>query len=399
MKKSLLLPLFLNAAARAAAMIAVNLHAAAGDLYQSDLGSGTVFKFTPAGSQSTFAASFNTPIGIVFDRAGTLYVAETGSGSILKITPDGTQSTFASGLTGGPTALAFDAHNNLFVGEFNSGTIFKLTTAGAQTTFASGLTNPTGLAFDRSGNLFVADLGPGTIFKFGPTGTKSTFASGAGNPGGLAFDRAGDLFVADNTGNAILKFTPAGTKTTFASGLNGPAGLAFDTLGNLFVADQMDGMIFKFTPVGSRSTFASGLNGPTFLAFEPVTEKLQNISARGLVQTGENVLIAGFIVGGNTLIDNAVVVRALGPTLSSFGVTNPLQNPKIELHDASGTIIASNDNWQDTQAVEIRASGLAPARPNESAIAIALPTGNYTVVVRGVGDTTGIALAEVYSQR
>lgn len=145
------------------------------------------------------------------------------------------------------------------------------------------------------------------------------------------------------------------------------------------------------------STFASGLTTPTLLAFEPIAEKFRNVSARGFVQTGDNVLIGGFILGGNALPNNAVVVRAIGPSLSASGVTNPLQDPLLELHDGSGAMIASNDNWRDTGEAQISASGFAPADPHESVILAALPAGSYTVVVRGVGDTTGVALLEVYN--
>jgi len=95
--------------------------------------------------------------------------------------------------------------------------------------------------------------------------------------------------------------------------------------------------------------------------------------------------------------NNAVVARAIGPSLSQAGVTNPLTNPTLELYDSSGALIASNDDWQDTQEAEIMASGLAPSDPNESAIFATLPAGNFTAVVRGADDTTGVALVEVYS--
>ena len=183
----------------------------------------------------------------------------------------------------------------------------------------------------------------------------------------------------------------------FAGGLNDPFGLAFDNAGNLFEADGGSGSILKFAPDGSRSTFASGLTQPTYLAFEPVTEKLRNINARGLVGTGNDVLIGGFIVGGNGLANNAILVRAIGPSLSQAGVSNPLADPTLELHNSSGALIASNDDWQDSQEEQIVAAGLPPPDPNESAIYAILPAGSYTAVVRGAGDTDGTALVEVYS--
>jgi hypothetical protein len=79
------------------------------------------------------------------------------------------------------------------------------------------------------------------------------------------------------------------------------------------------------------------------------------------------------------------------------GVANPLADPILELHNATGVLVASNDNWQDTQEAQITASGLAPTDPKESAIFATLPAGAYTAVVRGAGDSTGVGLVEVYS--
>jgi hypothetical protein len=153
----------------------------------------------------------------------------------------------------------------------------------------------------------------------------------------------------------------------------------------------------KFTAAGAATTFAFGPLLPTAFAFEPVTEKVRNISARGLVGDGDNTLIGGFIVGGSSLANNAVIVRALGPSLASSGVTNPLLDPVLELHDSSGAIIATNNDWQDKQKSQITASGVAPTDPRESAIFATLPTGNYTAVVRSADNTAGTAVLEVFS--
>jgi hypothetical protein len=120
---------------------------------------------------------------------------------------------------------------------------------------------------------------------------------------------------------------------------------------------------------------------------------LTNISTRGFVDIGQNLMIGGFI-SGNGIV--RVIVRALGPTLTQFGVTNVLADPTLELHDANGTIIASNDNWKDTQQAEIQASGFAPPNNAESAIIITRPPGNTTAIVSGKNNTTGNALVEVY---
>lgn len=290
--------------------------------------------------------------------------------------------------------MALDSSANLFVSDGSA--ISKFTPEGTRSVFASK-NNISGLAFDISGNLFAADFSNRILFRFTPEGTERTFATGLDNsPRGLAFDRNGDLYVADR--NRILKFSPDGVRSIFASEINSQ-GLAFDRGGNLFGTDELQDEIFRITPDGTKTIFASEVDFPVGVAFEPIPEKLLNTSARGSVQTGDNVLIGGFILGGNALANNAVVVRAIGPSLSASGVASPLQDPTLELRNASGAIIASNDNWQDTQAAQITASGLAPSDSRESAILATLPAGNFTAIVRGVSNTTGVALVEVYSSR
>jgi hypothetical protein len=131
--------------------------------------------------------------------------------------------------------------------------------------------------------------------------------------------------------------------------------------------------------------------------------RLDNISTRAFVQTGDNVVIGGFMVQGTQ--PKRVIIRALGPELTQYGVPNVLANPTLELHDRTGALIASNDNWQHTivggiiiadQRGDIRNSGYAPGDGRESAIIAELPAGNYTAIVRGVNDLTGVALVEVY---
>ena len=132
---------------------------------------------------------------------------------------------------------------------------------------------------------------------------------------------------------------------------------------------------------------------------------LGNISTRGFVQTGDNVMIGGFIVQGTGT--KRVIVRAIGPELGvpPYNVPNALGNPTLELHDGTGALIASNDNWRTTiiggiitanQVRDIINSGHAPGDGRESAIIADLPAGNYTAIVRGVNNLTGVALVEVY---
>jgi glucose/arabinose dehydrogenase len=126
--------------------------------------------------------------------------------------------------------------------------------------------------------------------------------------------------------------------------------------------------------------------------------RLGNISGRASVQSGSNALFAGFIVGNNIGAAN-VVVRGLGPSLAQSGITNPLLDPTLELHDNNGTLLIGNDNWQDdaSQAARISSAGLAPANPLESAVFASLLPGTYTAIVAGKNGGTGVGLVEVYN--
>lgn len=126
-----------------------------------------------------------------------------------------------------------------------------------------------------------------------------------------------------------------------------------------------------------------------------VDSKLANISTRGFVQTGDNVMIGGLIILGEA--DTDVLVRAIGPTLANAGVDGALEDPILELHDANGSLIVSNDDWKTTQQTEIEATGLAPTDDRESAILRTLAPDSYTAIVRGKNDTSGVALVEVYN--
>ncbi len=121
--------------------------------------------------------------------------------------------------------------------------------------------------------------------------------------------------------------------------------------------------------------------------------KLANISSRGRVQTGENVMIGGFILGKSSG-SAKVIVRAIGPSLN--GVSGALADPTVELRDANGELVRSNDNWKETQQAEIQASGIPPPNDKESAIVATLSPGAYTAIVAGKGNTTGVGLVEVY---
>ena len=371
--------------------------AAAGDLYDGGLNALAIYKFNPAGTRTVFKSGTYVD-WLAFDSKGNLFAGSPPNGVILKITPAGVQTNFATGIT--PAGIAFDAAGNLFAINTATGSILKYTPSGTMTTFVPSLSGgPIGLAFDANGNLYVSFTGNsmaggGSIVKFAPNGTPSPFASALFLPAGLAVDGLNNLYVADLGSGSIFRFTPTGTKTTFTSGLSAPRSLAFDSNGVLYAGEFGTHDIVKFpggvkTPFSHDDTFIGGL------AFEPPTAQLTSISTRASVQTGQGVTIAGFAVTGT--VSKQVVVRGLGPTLAQppFNVSGVLQNPTLDLHDASGSFY-TNNNWKETQQAVIQATGLAPPFDVESAILWTLAPGNYTAILEGNGATTGIGLVEVY---
>jgi hypothetical protein len=169
--------------------------------------------------------------------------------------------------------------------------------------------------------------------------------------------------------------------------------------------DAESAIVVQALAAGNYTAIVRGSNSSTGIAlFEvydldsnPPPSQLANLSTRGPVQTGDDVMIGGFIVTGSTPTN--VLVRAIGPSLTAFGLTNALADPLIELHDGQGNLILANDNWQQDslQATQIQATGLAPGNALESAIFTNLSAGNYTAIVRGANATTGVGLVEVFN--
>ena len=124
---------------------------------------------------------------------------------------------------------------------------------------------------------------------------------------------------------------------------------------------------------------------------------LANIATRGFVETGNNVMIAGLITGPSGGSTTKVVVRAIGPSLSNFGIGGALQDPTLELANSTGTVIRSNNDWKTGQPAEVTATGLQPSDDRESAVMETLVPGQYTAIVRGNGNTTGVAVVEAYN--
>ena len=397
---------------------------------------------TLAGKSGTFgssdgigtAALFKTPQGIAADSAGNVYVADTGNATVRKITSSGVVTTLAgtAGSEGSvdatgaaarlasPYGVAVDGVGNVYVVESGPNTVRKITPAGVVTTLAGspnkiGLVDGTGsaarfsvpfdIAVDTAGNLYICDHGNHAIRKVTPEGVVTTLA-GSGSPGktdgtgvaalfkfpaGISVDTTGNVYVADTDNQVIRKISPQGVVATIAgSGIGSadgvgtlatfynPKDVAVDSSGNIYVADRGNHSI----RIGSAATAN--------------TTRLINLSTRGQVQTGSNVMIGGFIIGGSTA--KKVLVRAVGPNLANYGVTGVLANPTLELHKSSdNSIIASNDDWgTSSNAAEITATTLAPVDSKEAAILATLNPGAYTAIVTGNGGGTGVGIVEVY---
>ena len=167
------------------------------------------------------------------------------------------------------------------------------------------------------------------------------------------------------------------------------------------------GMVATLPSGGSYTAILAGKNGGIGVGLVEIYDtdvvvdsQLANMSTRGFVETNNNVMIGGFILGGSG--DNtAVVVRGVGPSLGQFGLSNVLANPTLELYDDNGVLLISNDDWQDdaAQAAQLSALGLAPKDPNESGIFASLPPGSFTAILAGKNGGTGIGLLEIYNVR
>jgi len=165
--------------------------------------------------------------------------------------------------------------------------------------------------------------------------------------------------------------------------------------------NDLESAVIKTLPPGSYTAIVSGNNGGTGIALAEVYDlapaansTLSNVSTRGFVGTGDNVLIGGLII--NSGEPPVVVLRAIGPSLSTAGISSPLLDPVIQLVDGNGALIAQNDNWHDATPTAIKATLLPPTDDREAALVVSLAAGSYTAVVTGKNGTTGVALVEAY---
>lgn len=179
--------------------------------------------------------------------------------------------------------------------------------------------------------------------------------------------------------------------------------------------DLRESVILATLPIGPSGSTAfsaimKGAHGETGIGLaeaydlEPTPQsQFANISTRGFIDTGDNVMIGGFILGGSNQ-SSTVLIRALGPSLIAYGIPNALANPTLDLHDGNGNSITTNDDWKidaggQSQEAAIRSTGIPPADDAESAILGNFPPGPYTAIVAGKDNTTGVGLVEVYTIR
>ncbi|MGI8890902.1 MAG: hypothetical protein ACR2G0_09000 [Chthoniobacterales bacterium] len=208
-----------------------------------------------------------------------------------------------------------------------------------------------------------------------------------------------DFGITNALADPILELHAAdGTLITTNDNWTSQRGAIEDT--GLQPSKDLESAIVATLEPGSYTAIMTGKNGGTGIGLveaydldQGAASEMANISTRGFVETGNNVMIGGFILGSNS----TVLVRAIGPSLTNFGVAGALANPTLELRDAQGTLVESNDDWTSSaQMMEIEQTKLAPSRMEESAVLQTLPAGAYTAIVSGKSGGTGVGLVEVY---
>ncbi len=174
-------------------------------------------------------------------------------------------------------------------------------------------------------------------------------------------------------------------------------------------ASNKESVIVATLAPGTYSTVLRGAHGESGVGLIEVYHldpdpngELANLSTRGFVQAGSSVMIGGLTLSGGT-VNTKVIIRALGPSLGQFGISNYLVDPTLSLYDGNGTLMESNDNWKinsssfQSQEALVTATGIAPSNDSESAIVITLPPGQYTAIVAGKNGGIGVGLVEVYN--
>ena len=389
----------------------------AGNIYLSMVATGVIKKVTPAGVQSNFATiKDDFIVGLAFDGADNLFVA--GASGIWKVTPAGVTSLFSAIPGQAINDLAFAPDGNLYTsyqGDETSGSLWKVDSKGvAKLWCSSPLFAPVksfmpapvginGVAVDPQNRFVYVDVvSAGRIVEIkinpdGSAGATRVVVENAALIGcdGLRVDDRGNFYTAVNLQNRITKISPDGKLTDLAAGglMNFPTSLALDTRNgktSIYVCNDGD---FFFGATQRNQGLLKISNADT--------SRVIQVSTRGQVGVGSDILISGFVIDGTS--PKTVLVRAVGPTLGAFGVTNALADPQVAIYGSASatTPLASNDNWagEANLAAASAASGafaLANTTSKDAALLVTLAPGTYTARVSGVGSTTGTALLEIY---
>jgi len=235
----------------------------------------------------------------------------------------------------------------------------------------------------------------------GPAGsTKKVLVRGIGPsttvPGFLADPT---LELRDSTGALLARND--NWRTTQVGGIITADQAAEIQASGLAPGNDSESTVIATLAPGSYTAQVRGVNNTTGVGVADAYDlsptsaaKLANVSTRGFVQTGDSLMIGGFIVVANPV---RVVVRGIGPSLIPFGIPNALADPTLELRDGTGALVLANDNWRTAQAADLTATGLQPSNDLESAVVITLQPGSYTALLRGANNGTGVGVLEVFA--
>ncbi len=239
--------------------------------------------------------------------------------------------------------------------------------------------------------------GASTVFSFSAPATNPSLAASAPAQVITRDASSGVDFFAGETDDPFFFDIPAFSRFVASVLAGAPDPTVFNRGRDSFAGYNTMSIVLSIPKTVLASSSGSvGVSAVTLRASRHFDPSLINVSTRGRVDLGQNVLIGGFVITGPVNTSKRVIIRALGPTLSGRGVTGPLMDPMLTLYNSGGMVLAANNNWQDSQASEIGASGFAPPDVRESAIIATLPPGAYTAIVSGASGDVGVALVEAF---
>lgn len=356
----------------------------AGNLFVADFGNSVIREVTPAGNVTTVAglatvvgstdgaganARFYTPAGIAIDAGGTVYISDTGNDTIRAATGAAAQPTATPASTGGGTSTAnlVNLSVRAMVGSGNANLVVGFVTSGT-----------------ANKNLLIRGVGP-ALAQFG-----------VGDP--LADP---DLTLYAGSGASLASNAGWGDSATLAQQMAAVGAFSLP-------ANSPDAALSETLASGLYTAQVTGAEGSSGIALAEIYDEdgagaashLINVSSRAEVGAdGSSALIAGFVIGGSG--SEQVLIRAVGPALSQFGVSDALSAPQLTVYNGSGTVLVSQTGWGDDAAVAQVSSQVGafalPANSPDCAVVLTLSPGSYSAQVTGVGGATGTALIEVYA--